>query len=85
MKTDLKKAKDPQELERLLISFQWKGDTDAMLKLYEVQAIIDDGSGQLKIGKAAIRELFEKLNASGEKFSKGEQSPAVVNGSLALT
>ncbi|MEM7222294.1 MAG: nuclear transport factor 2 family protein [Pseudomonadota bacterium] len=78
-------ARDPQDLERLLIARQWAGDVEGMAALYEPDAVLDSGEGQVIHGKAAIRAFFAELSASGSKFAAGRQSPAVVSGDLALT
>ena len=83
--SDRELARDPQDLERLLIARQWEGDVDGMVALYEPNAVLDSGDGQLAVGKEAIRALFEDAVSKGEKFSAGEQSPAVVSGDVALT
>jgi hypothetical protein len=36
-------ARDPQDLERLLVSRQRNGDIDGMVALYESNAVIDSG------------------------------------------
>jgi hypothetical protein len=77
-------ARDPQDLERFLIERQWAGDIEGMVALFEPDAVIDSGDG-LTIGHDAIRALYEAFAASGRKFAKGKQSPAVINGNLALT
>lgn len=78
-------ARDPQDLERLLIARQWAGDIDGMVALYEPDAVLDSDEGDLVIGREAIRAVFEEFTAKGEKFSSGDQSPAVICGNLALT
>ncbi|RWM12039.1 MAG: hypothetical protein E5X74_02760 [Mesorhizobium sp.] len=78
-------ARDPQDLERLLIERQWAGDVEGMLALFEADAVVDSGEGELTRGRKAIRALFEKSFAAGRKFQRGEQRPALVNGDLALT
>jgi hypothetical protein len=78
-------ARDPQDLERLLISRQWVGDIDGMTALFEPDAVIDSGEGQLTHGRDAIRALLAHITATGCKFVAGNQSPAVINGDLALT
>ena len=78
-------ACDPQDLERLLVARQWAADVEGMAALYETNAILDSGEGQLKIGKEAIRALFAGFTAKGKKFALGNQSPAVISGDLALT
>jgi ketosteroid isomerase-like protein len=78
-------ARDPQDLERLLISRQWAGDVEGMAALFEPQAVVDNGEGRLILGREAIRAFFADITATGRKFRSGNQSPAVVNGDLALT
>lgn len=78
-------ARDPQDLERLLIERQWVGDIEGMTALFAPDAVVDTGEGPLTRGHDAIRALFAGFAAEGRKFAKGKQSPAVVNGDLALT
>ncbi|RUV02069.1 hypothetical protein EOB36_11170 [Mesorhizobium sp. M6A.T.Cr.TU.017.01.1.1] len=78
-------AHDPQDLERLLISRQWVGDIDGMAALFEQNAVVDSGEGQLTRSREAIRALFAEITATGRKFAAGNQAPAVVSGDLALT
>jgi hypothetical protein len=78
-------AGDPQDLERLLIVRQWAGDVEGMLALFEPDAIIDSGEGPFTIGREALRALYVDGIAKGRKFAKGKQSPAVINGDIALT
>lgn len=78
-------ARDPQELERMLIERQWAGDIEGMLALFEPDAVVDSGASELIRGREAIRALFEQSIAAGRKFQRGEQRPALVNGDLALT
>ena len=77
-------ARDPQDLERLLCSRQRAGDIDGMMALYESDAVIDCGDGQV-VGKQAIRAFFTGLVASGQKFNFGGQRAALISGGLALT
>ena len=56
-----------------------------MAALYAYDAVLDSGDGQFVFGRVAIRVFYEKLNATGVKFSFAEQRPAIVNGDLALT
>ena len=78
-------ARDPQDLERLLIDRQWVGDIDGMVALFEPDAVVDTGVPELTRGREAIRTLFEAFAASGREFQRGEQRPAAINGDLALT
>ncbi|QPC92900.1 nuclear transport factor 2 family protein [Mesorhizobium sp. INR15] len=78
-------AYDPQQLEPLLISRQHAGDVEGMAALFELDAVIDCGHGQLLRGSKAIRNYYAELVATGRKFTVGEQRPALVCGDLALT
>ena len=83
-------ARDPQDLERLLIVRQNQGDVEGMVALFEPDAVIDAAEGDKSTarmirGHAEIRTFFTELCASGRKFRMGQQAPAVVNGDLALT
>ena len=78
-------ARDPQDLERLLVTRQHAGDVEGMVDLYEPQAVVDCGEGRVLRGTDAIREYFAGVVAMGRKFAVGEQSPAVISGDLALT
>jgi hypothetical protein len=40
-------ARNPQDLERLLVARQWAGDVDAMVALYEPNAVVDSSDGRL--------------------------------------
>ena len=78
-------ARDPQELERLLVARQRAGDIDGMIALYEFQAVLDCGEGQVVVGRQAIRAFYIGLLARGQHFAFGEQRPALISGDLALT
>jgi ketosteroid isomerase-like protein len=78
-------ARDPQDLERLLVSRERAGDVDGMGALYEPDAVLDSSEGRLILGREAIRAFFAGLVATGRKFDFGEQRPALISGDLALT
>lgn len=78
-------AHDPQDLERLLVSREKVGDADGMVALYEPNAVIDCGGGQLMLGREAIRDFFSELVATGRKFDFGDQWQAIISGDLPLT
>ena len=78
-------ARNPQDLERLLIARQWVGDIEGMAALFEPHAVVDSGEGRLILGRDAIRALFAEITATGRKFAAGNQSAAVISGDLALT
>jgi len=78
-------ARDPQDLERLLVLRQHAGDVEGMVALFEPDAVVDSSDGRLTRGSAAIRAFFAQQVAAGHKFQIGEQRPALVSGDLALT
>jgi ketosteroid isomerase-like protein len=78
-------ARDPQDLERLLVSRERAGDVDGMAALYEPHAVLDCGEGQLALGREAIRAFYAGLVATGRKFDFGDQRAAIISGDLALT
>src|SRR5262245_19688213 len=51
-------ARDPQDLERLLVTRQRAGDVEGMVALYEREAVVDVGDGWLLNGIEAIRAYF---------------------------
>lgn len=78
-------GRDPQDLERLLIDRQHAGDVEGMVALFEPQAAVDCGEGLFLHGHQEIRRYFAEVVASGRKFARGVQQPALVCGELALT
>ncbi|WP_137931187.1 YybH family protein [Mesorhizobium comanense] len=80
-----KPARDPQDLEPLLISRQHAGDVDGMTALFEPDAVIDCGGGRFVRGREAIRDYCAEIVKSGRKFAVGEQRPALICGDVALT
>jgi hypothetical protein len=53
-------ARDPQDLERLLVARQRAGDIEGMVALFEPDAAMDNGEGQLLRGHDAIRAFFAR-------------------------
>ena len=78
-------ARDPQDLERLLVSRQRAGDVDGMAALYEPDAVLDSGDGRLTLGREAIQAFYAGVVEEGRGYEFGEQRPAIVRQGLALT
>lgn len=78
-------ALDPQDLARLLVSRANSGDIEGMVALYEPDAVLACGDGQVAVGTDAIRKFYTELIATGRKFGLGDQRPAMLCGDLALT
>ena len=78
-------ARDPQELEPLLILLQRQGDSDGMVALYERDAVLENDKGDRLSGVEEIKRFFEKDIAAGIQYKSGEQRAPIVVGDLALT
>ena len=78
-------ARDPQDLERLLVLRQQAGDIEGMVALFEPDAVIHTDDGRVVRGRDQMRSYYGELVASGRVFAFGGQQPALVNGDLALT
>jgi ketosteroid isomerase-like protein len=78
-------ATSPEEISRLFVEFANAGDAAAMADLYEEDAVLAFPPGQTTVGRAAIRELFEKMVAARPTFSVEEPLPTIYHGDLALT
>ena len=76
---------DPQDLARLLVLRQQRGDADGMSALYEADAVLVTGDGQTATGREAIRQFYTVLIAAAAQFELGIQRPALIRDDLALT
>jgi ketosteroid isomerase-like protein len=75
---------DPDELERLFIARADAGDLDGLLALFEPDAVLVDRDGLTCRGDG-LRAALAALLAAQDRFTLGEQRPALVAGDLALT
>jgi hypothetical protein len=78
-------ALDPQDLARLLVSRANAGDIEGVVALYEPDAVLACGDGWSAVGTDVIRKFYTGLLATGRTFDLGEQRPAMLRESLALT
>lgn len=78
-------VRDPQDLARQLVSREQAGDVEGMAVLYEPDAILDIGNGEVARGRDAIRAFYADLVATGRRFDLAAQREAIVSGDLALT
>jgi len=79
---DRKPVYDPQQLEPLLVSRQHAGDVDGMTALFEPDAVIDCGGGNLLRGKDAIRSYYAEIVASGRKCDLALTSTRLPDGDV---
>ena len=80
-----KPANEPNDLEKFFVERANTGDVDGLVALYETNAILSDGHGEVAIGKNQIRDFFIKFLADRPHFDPSEQVPALCSGDLALT
>jgi hypothetical protein len=78
------KTRDPQDLERLLVSRERAGDVEGMAALYGPDAVLDCGGGRLMLGRGDS-DVLRRPGGNGSKFDFGDQRPAIISGDLALT
>jgi len=78
-------AKEPNDLERFFIERANAGDVEGLVALYESNATLDTGEGEVLIGRDPIREFFVRFLASRPRLVPSAQAPALCSGNLALT
>lgn len=83
--TEFEKAWSPEDLTRLFVERSNAGDADGVAALYEQDAVLAYPPGQTTVGRAAIRELWSKVLATGARFEPEPPLPTLVSGDLALT
>ncbi len=78
-------AKEPNDLERFFVERANAGDVEGLVALYESNATLDCGGGEVLVGLDQIRNFFIKFLASHPQLTPSVQAPALCNGDLALT
>ena len=78
-------ARQPNDLERLFVERVNSQDLEGLLALYEPNAVISDGSGNLAQGKTEIRAFLSDFLSKAPKLSPSNQSPALASRDIALT
>ena len=79
------RASKPNDLGSYFIERANAGDVDALVALYEPDAVLAFPPGNLATGHAEIRAVYERFVAAAPVLSTGRQHPALVCGDLALT
>ncbi len=80
-----KPAKKPDDLEKFFIERANAGDVEGLVALYEPNAIVAYGDGEVAIGLNQIREFFVKFLANRPQLDPSIQAGALCSGDLALT
>lgn len=76
-------AHNPAEVHELFLDAFNRGDVEAIVALYEPNAVLID-AGQPLIGHTAIREFYRNLSARKGRMRLETQSLVEWNGSLAV-
>jgi ketosteroid isomerase-like protein len=79
------KALKPQDLTRLFVECANAKDAAGIAALYEENAVMAYPPGQQTVGRAAIRELWEKILPNIGRFEPEAPLPTLVSGDIALT
>ena len=80
-----KPAKEPNDLERFFVERANAGDVEGLVALYESDAALACGNGEVVVGLDQIRKFFIKYLASRPQLIPSVQAPALCSGNLALT
>ena len=78
-------AMRPEDLGKFFLERANAGDVDGVVALYEPGAVLASPAGQLATGQQEIRRVYTQLLAGRPVFSSAGQSPAIIQGDLALT
>ncbi len=78
-------ARNPEECDSLLLEALTRGDLETAVALYEPNASFVQESGEVAVGRAAIREILKAYIAIKPKFTVKSRSVLSQDGSLALT
>ena len=76
---------EPEAVTRQFVDAVNAGDVEALVNLYEADAVIAFPPGQITRGHAAIRELYTGMLAQKPHFEYEEPLATLVSGDLALT
>jgi ketosteroid isomerase-like protein len=80
-----KPAKEPNDLGKYFVERANAGDVEGLVALYEADAILTDGAGEIAVGKKQIREFFINFLADLPMLEPSNQTEALCSGDLSLT
>lgn len=78
-------AAEPEDLERLFVERVNAGDVDGLVALFEPDAVVAAGQGDVATGSEEIRRVLARLVAAGTQLTLGQQRPVLRAGDVALT
>jgi ketosteroid isomerase-like protein len=79
------RANEPNDLEKFFVERANVGDVEGLVALYEPNAIVAYGNGEVAIGLNQIREFFVRFLANRPQLDPSIQAAALCSGDLALT
>src|SRR6185312_15878325 len=62
-------ANGPEEICRLFKQFMAEGDVEALLALYDPEAVFLEGSGEIKKGRSGLKEQLAPLASARAVFN----------------
>jgi ketosteroid isomerase-like protein len=80
-----RRAKEPNDLEKLFVQRANAGDVDGLVALYEPDAVVACGNGEVAIGHKQIRGFFVRFLAERPRLDPSSQAGALCSADLALT
>jgi ketosteroid isomerase-like protein len=80
-----KPAKEPNDLEKFFVELANAGDVEGLVALYEPDAILTDGAGEIAVGIKQIREFLVKFLSGRPRLGPNNQAKALSCGDLSLT
>ncbi len=78
-------AKKPNDLERFFVVRANAGDVEGLVALYESNATLTCGDGEVVVGLDQIRKFFINFLVGCPQLPPSIQAPALCSGDLALT
>jgi ketosteroid isomerase-like protein len=83
--TAREQAFQPEDLSRFVVERLNAGDVDGLVALYEPDAVLAVGTGQVASGAGEIRAAYEQIVADRPTVEPGVQQATLRCGDLALT
>lgn len=80
-----KPATEPNDLEKFFVERTNAGNLEGLLALYEPNALVAYGEGNVAVGHDEIRELLADFLAEHARLEPSDQAEALCSGDLALT
>ncbi|MER7965799.1 YybH family protein [Streptomyces ardesiacus] len=82
---EYQQAMRPEDITRLFVERSNAGDATGVAALYEENAVMAYPPGEVTVGRAAIRALWEKVLANAPRFEPEPPLPTLISGDIALT